>query len=189
MFGLITIGFAILIWPVLIYAVFMALRYALALPASVVENLKVRAAIKRSIALTKGARGRIFVLWLLVSVIEFMALAVTQAFFVAYSVRHHYQLPVGLRITQQIVGFFTNSFVGPILAIGTTLFYYDQRVRKEGYDIEWMMAAAGLASNEAKPSGEADVLPAGGHAAALPAIEDAVRLLPSTDELSPGDGA
>jgi hypothetical protein len=42
------------------------------------------------------------------------------------------------------VGFFTNTFIGPIYATGLTLFYYDQRVRKEGYDIEWMMQAAGL---------------------------------------------
>jgi hypothetical protein len=25
------------------------------------------------------------------------------------------------------------------------LFYYDQRIRKEGFDIEWMMEQAGLA--------------------------------------------
>jgi hypothetical protein len=162
-FGLITLGFGIVIWPVLIYAVFMALRYALALPASVVENLKLRAAIRRGIALSKGSRGRIFVLWMLVLVIEFMALALTQTFFVLYSVRHHYQLPVGLRIAQQIVSFFTNTFVGPILAIGTTLFYYDQRVRKEGYDIEWMMAAAGLAGVSAQPS-EGAVAAEGGDA-------------------------
>jgi hypothetical protein len=29
-------------------------------------------------------------------------------------------------------------------ATGLTLFYYDQRIRKEGFDIEWMMQAAGL---------------------------------------------
>ena len=142
----ISIGIFVLMWPVLIYAVFMALRYSLALPASVVENLKIRAAMRRSINLSKGARGRILVLWLLVLVFEFMALALTQTFFVAYSVSHHAHLPISLRILQQIVAFFTNSFVGPILAIGTTLFYYDQRARKEGYDIEWMMAAAGFAT-------------------------------------------
>jgi hypothetical protein len=161
-FGLITIGFGIVIWPVLIYAVFMALRYALALPASVVENLKLRAAIRRGISLSKGSRGRIFVLWMLVLVLETMALVLTQTFFVVYSLRHHYQLPVGLRIAQQIVAFITNSFVGPILAIGTTLFYYDQRVRKEGYDIEWMMAAAGLASAPpAQQSGAVEAVDAG----------------------------
>src|SRR5258708_5737984 len=166
-FGLITLGFGILIWPVLIYAVFMALRYALALPASVVENLKLRAAIRRGVALSKGSRGRIFVLWILVMVLEFMALALTQTFFVLYSVRHHYQVPVGLRIVQQFVAFFTNSFVGPILAIGTTLFYYDQRVRKEGYDIEWMMAAAGLASApHAQETSAAEAVATAEHSAA-----------------------
>jgi hypothetical protein len=48
----------------------------------------------------------------------------------------------------QVIGFFTNSFLGPIWAAGITLFYYDQRVRKEGYDIEWMMQAAGLTAPE-----------------------------------------
>jgi hypothetical protein len=46
------------------------------------------------------------------------------------------------------MGFFTNTFLGPIWAAGITLFYYDQRVRKEGYDIEWMMQAAGLTPPE-----------------------------------------
>ena len=35
--------------------------------------------------------------------------------------------------------------VGGVIGLtGVALFYYDQRVRKEGYDIEWMMQAAGL---------------------------------------------
>jgi len=172
-FGLITLGFAILIWPILIYAVFMALRYALALPASVVENLKLRAAIRRGVALSKGSRGRIFVLWMLVLVVEIMALVLTQTFFVVYSVRHHNVLPVGVRIAQQFVAFFTNTFVGPILAIGTTLFYYDQRVRKEGYDIEWMMAAAGLAS--APQAGAAEAVDAAEFGDASMTADELVR--------------
>ena len=32
---------------------------------------------------------------------------------------------------------------------GFTLFYYDQRVRKEGYDIERMMQAAGMSQSTA----------------------------------------
>ena len=31
-----------------------------------------------------------------------------------------------------------------MFSTGLTLFYYDQRVRMEGYDIEWMMQAAGM---------------------------------------------
>lgn len=182
-FGLISIVFFLLVWPVLVYAVFMALRYALALPASVVENLEVRAALKRSVELTKGSRGRILVLWLLVVVIEVMVSAVTQAFFVAYTVSHHYHAPLALRIAQQVVAFFANTFVGPILAIGTTLFYYDQRVRKEGYDIEWMMAAAGLANLTAVPTGD-DAVKA--HAAEEPINPETPELRPAAD--TPGDG-
>jgi len=181
-FGLISIGIFVVMWPLLIYAVFMALRYALALPVSVVENLPIRAAIKRSISLTKGVRSRILVLWLLVGVIQFMVMAVTQAFFVAYSFKHHYQLPLGLRVAQQVIAFFTNSAIGPILAIGTTLFYYDQRIRKEGYDIEWMMAAAGMAEATVQEAG-AEVESA--HNVETPGI--AAGLQPAPDALSPGD--
>jgi len=191
LFGLITIAFLIVIWPVLTYAVIMALRYALAVPASVVESLKVRAAMRRSVVLTKGARGRIFVLWLLVLVVEFMVIAVTQVFFVVFSLRHHNQVPVGLRILQQFVGFFTNSFVGPILAIGTTLFYYDQRVRKEGYDIEWMMAAAGLGPGApiAELSANIDAAHSAEPAIATEAVVDAQAMAAAPDALSPGDSA
>jgi hypothetical protein len=145
-FGIATIILGLLLLPALAYGILMGLRYALAVPACVVEDLTARAAIRRSIDLSKWSRGRIFILWLLVGVIEFGLAAFTQSFFIFETFRNRGgQLPIGLRILQQIVGFCTTTFVHPILATGLTLFYYDQRVRKEGYDIEWMMQAAGLA--------------------------------------------
>jgi hypothetical protein len=36
------------------------------------------------------------------------------------------------------------ALLGPIYPIALTLFYYDQRIRHEGFDIEQMMTAAGL---------------------------------------------
>ncbi len=36
------------------------------------------------------------------------------------------------------------SVLGPLYPIAVTLFYYDQRIRKEGFDIEWMMQSAGM---------------------------------------------
>jgi hypothetical protein len=143
-FGAGSLIFVLLLIPAAVYATLMGLRYSLAVPACVVEDLKARAALRRSIDLSKGARGRIFVLGLLVAIIEIGLVAVTQAFFIVMAVKHHQQLPVWLRILQQFVGFLTNAFIGPMYATGLTLFYYDQRVRKEGYDIEWMMHAAGL---------------------------------------------
>ena len=34
----------------------------------------------------------------------------------------------------------TDIFTTPILSIGTTLLYFDQRIRKEGFDFEMMAA-------------------------------------------------
>jgi hypothetical protein len=36
------------------------------------------------------------------------------------------------------------ALIKPIYGIALMLFYYDQRIRLEGYDIEWMMQQAGL---------------------------------------------
>ena len=146
--------FAVLLLGAIIYAIIMGLRYSLAVPACVVENLKARQAIRRSIDLSKGARGRIFLLGLLAIAIQIGLVLVTQLFFIVATVQHHGVLPVGVRALQQIVAFFTNTFVGPIYATGLTLFYYDQRVRKEGFDIEWMMQSAGLTPPPAQRSFE-----------------------------------
>jgi hypothetical protein len=145
-FGIVTLIFFLLMALALIYAIFMGLRYSLALPACVVENLPARQAIRRSIDLSKGSRWRILVLGLLVVIVEFGLVLVTQIFFFIVAFQNHGELSLGLRALQQVISFFTNSFIGPIYATGFTLFYYDQRVRKEGYDIEWMMQAAGLAA-------------------------------------------
>lgn len=143
MLGLVTALFLLLAAMGLAYALVMGLRYSLAIAACVVENLQARLAIRRSVELSKGSRARIFVLALLVIVIQFGLILVTQLAFIVMSVRHG-QLSVGARVAQQLVAFATNTFIGPMYATGLTLFYYDQRVRKEGYDIEWMMQAAGL---------------------------------------------
>jgi len=43
-----------------------------------------------------------------------------------------------------IVDFLLQVLLAPISVIALVLFYYDQRIRKEGFDIEWMMQQAGL---------------------------------------------
>ncbi|HEY1904317.1 MAG TPA: hypothetical protein VGG56_17945 [Terracidiphilus sp.] len=141
---LVTLAFFFLVMVALVYAIIMALRYSLALPASVLEDLTARKSLRRSIELSQGSRGRIFVLGLLISAIQLGLVAITQVFFLVAAFKQHGVLPVWAQIAQQIVGFFTNSFIGPMYATGLTLFYFDQRVRKEGYDIEMMMEAAGM---------------------------------------------
>lgn len=143
-FGLASLAFVIFALAFFIYAIFMSLRYSLAVPACTVEDLKARLAIRRSIQLTRGARGRIFMLGLLAIIIQLGLFGVTQGFFVVIGIRHHGVIPVWMTVIQQFLKFLTDTFVQPIYATGFTLFYYDQRVRKEGYDIERMMQTAGM---------------------------------------------
>jgi hypothetical protein len=137
--------FFVLLIPIGVYTILMSLRYSLAVPACVVEDLKARKAIRRSIELAKGSWGRIFMLALLVGILKLVLVGMTQIFVFVAAFKHPGQ-PLGpvAQSISQIISFFTTSFLGPIWAAGITLFYYDQRIRKEGFDIEWMMQAAGL---------------------------------------------
>jgi uncharacterized membrane protein len=151
-FGLATLVFVILALAFFVYGILMSLRYALAVPACTVENLTARVAIRRSIQLSKGARGRIFMLGLLAGIIQLGLFGVTQGFFVVIGIKHHGVIPVWMTVIQQFLKFLTDTFVQPIYATGFTLFYYDQRVRKEGYDIERMMQTAGMVELESAAS-------------------------------------
>jgi uncharacterized membrane protein (DUF485 family) len=53
----------------------------------------------------------------------------------------HGSIYLGIRLLSAAVAYI---LTGPIFPIALTLFYYDQRIRKEGYDIERMMEDAGL---------------------------------------------
>jgi len=141
----------------LIYGILMALRYSLAMPASVVEDLPAGAALKRSVELSKGSRGRVFVLGLLVGAVKLLLGTILGFPFIAFTFKHPgHPLPMGLLAMQQLAGFAVNTLIGPIYATGLTLFYYDQRIGQEGFDIEWMMQAAGLSPKSDLPApGEA----------------------------------
>jgi uncharacterized membrane protein len=139
-----SVAFLFLLLGSVVYGILMSLRYSLAVPACTVENLNAREAIRRSIQLSKGSRGRIFMLGLLALIIQLGLTGLTQGFFLVVGIKNHGVLPIWMSVVQQFLAFLTNTFVQPIYATGFTLFYYDQRVRKEGYDIERMMHAAGM---------------------------------------------
>jgi len=132
----------------IVYGVWMSLRLSLGVPAAVVEDLPATRALKRSVELAKGSLGRIFVLGLLVYAVDIIVGIVLSIPFLFETFRHHGVPSLAMLSWQQVASFITDSLIGPIYATGLTLFYYDQRIRKEGFDIEWMMRAAGL---EASP--------------------------------------
>ncbi len=128
-----------------IYGVWMSLRLSLGIPACVVEELPARRALKRSVELSKGSLGRIFVLAILVYAVRMIiGLVLSLPFLISFFRHPGHPVSVAMMSLQQVAAFVTNTLIGPIYATGLTLFYYDLRIRKEGYDIEWMMQAAGL---------------------------------------------
>jgi hypothetical protein len=38
-----------------------------------------------------------------------------------------------------LAGFIAGSITGPLATIGLSLLYYDERVRKEAFDLQWML--------------------------------------------------
>jgi len=52
--------------------------------------------------------------------------------------------------------FAVQAFTKPVYAIALILFYFDQRIRKEGFDIEWIMHQAGMV---APPAPEPETIP------------------------------
>jgi hypothetical protein len=134
------------------FAVWMLLRLCLAFPASVVEQSKVWSALKRGAMLSRGTRGRIFVLYvmgvflsqILVWCVTFPVL-IAIAFLPALQGQAHAQVVGMIAMSATYGAFFAvKALTNPIYGIALTVFYFDQRIRKEGFDIEWMMQQAGM---------------------------------------------
>jgi hypothetical protein len=131
-------------------------RYALAFPTCAIENLPAPSAIDRSVNLSQGGRWRIcggFVLPLAAALafsssldwlIELMK---TSSPFLAGS-------PFVVAGLNGIVSFAGDLVFIPLGAIVLTVLYYDQRIRREGYDVERMMDAAGMTAPGALLAGD-----------------------------------
>ncbi len=103
-----------------------------------------RATIRRSRKLTAGRRGRILAIYLLIFLLTYAVAVLFQVpYFIlvggrAFSTHPGHQGT--LRVMVSAIGtFLSTSFVGPLLEIAFTLIYYDERVRKEGFDLQLMM--------------------------------------------------
>jgi len=141
--------------PVGIYLFFRAgVCLSLVFPAAAVEQLRGFNALRRSWTLTKGSRSRILVAWLLIATCAWILSAVIAYLlqFVASFCYYDLHLYWFNRILyQQLTYVFyaaISILVFPLYPIVVTLFYYDQRSRKEGFDVEIMMEDAGLGTGE-----------------------------------------
>jgi len=127
-------------------------RYLLAFPATAIEGLPASAAIDRSLALSEGGRMRILLGVLVPSVPMLVVVFGSSALIVHFMASFALLAgsPWTATVVESLVLLIATLVFSPYSAIVLTLLYYDQRIRREGYDVERMMDAAGLNPNAAE---------------------------------------
>ena len=142
----------LLLFILAVFAVWMLLRLCLAFPASVVERSSTWKALKRGVLLSQGTRARMFLLYVLgVFLGQILVWCVTIPIFIAIALIPGLQGQAHAQVVGTAISFISYSayfavkaLTKPIYGIALTVFYFDQRIRKEGFDIEWMMQQAGM---------------------------------------------
>ena len=153
--ALLLVGLFVLAVPL---AIWMALRYGVAVPALLLENLTARQALKRSALLTQGYKGRLFLIGFLMTLIAAVVALVFEgplSVALAMLASKGGQISAWLLAAISVAGSLSRALSGPLLTIGIALAYYDLRVRKEGFDLQLMVAALGDAG-PAPPSSAPD---------------------------------
>ena len=140
------------------FAIYFSVRWGLyALPV-LLEGTTARNALRRSTELVKGTWWRIFGIMLAISLISFMIYFILEAssgFLLSWMGLSEAEEPTGLLDTlrqlflptpdeigwfsytiRRLVSLGISALTMPISVIGSTLLYFDLRIRKEAYDIE-----------------------------------------------------
>jgi hypothetical protein len=136
------VGFMLLLIP----GIILALMWSLSIPVAVLEATGLRDTTSRSSELTKGSKGRMFVICVLFVVLTYIVFLLWEAPMLAalgYFFRNHNPangVPRWFLITNPLGTFVSQCLVGPLLTIALTLAYYDQKVRKEAFDLQLMMS-------------------------------------------------
>jgi hypothetical protein len=137
---MIAVGFVLLLVP----GIVLSMMWALTIPVAVLEDRGLRESLARSSELTRGHRWRVFLIYLLIIVMVYIvSLLVQGPLMIALTVLsgplRPSRLPVVARVAIPVAGFVTQSMLSPIMTIALSLVYYDERVRKEAFDLEHMM--------------------------------------------------
>jgi uncharacterized membrane protein len=126
---------------VLVFVGFIAVyvRYALAIQACVVEDLGPRASLRRSIQLSKGSRWRVVAVYLVFALLSLILGAGLGALAGGVGGMLHNKIAAAVLI--YLASFLAGSLTGPLATIGLSLLYYDERVRKEAFDLQLMLSS------------------------------------------------
>ncbi len=123
-------------------AMIVWIRYALAVACCVVEDLGVVNSLKRSASLSRGSRFRIFLIY----IVFVIAGALLGAALGGLAGAAGTLIPnvMARLILLYLAAFISGSLTGPLATIGIALVYYDERVRKEAFDLQLMMSSLDL---------------------------------------------
>ena len=123
--------------------VILFIMWSLAVPAKILEGKGVTDAMSRSAELAKGDWGRIFVIWLLFIILGIgVGLLLRWPVEIAAGVSSIFALQRSAPVWQAallVSTFISQCLVGPLATIAFSLVYYDERVRKEAFDLQLMM--------------------------------------------------
>jgi membrane-anchored glycerophosphoryl diester phosphodiesterase (GDPDase) len=137
----------LLFFAAMVYGVIIAMRLSLAFPASLAEGLTTRASLRRSGQLTRGAKGRIFLVLLVIYALGYAAEMV--GFFVLAEILGvgalilmalHVQLASVVGIVAGAIAalclfafiFLWAALFWAAFSIAIAVLYHDQRLRIEG---------------------------------------------------------
>lgn len=135
LFGLaVGIGFLLLVIP----GFYVAGLYGLAVPALVLEDIGAFDALTRSSTLAKGAVGRVIVVFILTTILVAI-LSGTLDVVASLLGRAVFQQHYAQAAWEEVYSTISTILFGPVSAIALTLIYYDQRIRREAFDISHMM--------------------------------------------------
>lgn len=134
-------GMILLIVP----GIYVACRLIVSVPAALIEDRTARDSLSRAWDLTRGFAGRAFLMGLLFFVIVMAAdLILVGPFSISMviSLRNN-SLSLLSQLGATVGGEIAAILTQPILLIATAIFYYDLRVRKEAFDLQFMMNPTG----------------------------------------------
>jgi hypothetical protein len=137
--GLVT-GLATL--ALVIPGIYVACRLFVCLPAALIEDRGPRESLSRSFELTRDFAGRAFiilVLYFAVSAGIGLLLAAPFSFLTVLTIAENPGLAQLWAALGEVGGTIGSVLVTPILLIATSVFYFDLRVRKEGFDLQFML--------------------------------------------------
>ena len=164
--GGVAVGVAmVLVIPAVVIAVvWLLLSYGMGMAVCVVEQKTALESLNRAMKLSRGTRGRIFVMFLLVLALTMVVAMIADipvlivAGLGAAAAKGTHGAASAVIVAEMVnvvVNFSLQTLLAPVTWIALLLFYFDQRIRTEGYDIEWMMEQAGLTHvAQQAPTGE-----------------------------------